>query len=1787
VSRGLKVAGTVLALAASIAAIPVTGGASMAPWLAAAAVGANVAASLLQKRPPVQGALNEITIGSDQVGRYPMGRTYPPPALIHDVGYGGTVNDVPNPYRSWVLTLSSHGPIEQIEAVQGDFSTISFSSGAATGYFAGFLWLDSQLGATPEPDALAGPHGAIPQWGASYKLSGKPALLLTAKFDKKGKHWASGVPQWGAVVKGVLVYDPRQDSTYSGGSGACRPKQEGTYVGAAAALNPGCHGVTYALGRYQNGKRVFGVGLSFDQIDWPAWVDFMNTCDANAWTIGGTIIEPGSRWDNLKRICMAGGAKPVWSGGKLSVVFPRPRVALETIGLADLADGEIRIPAMKGWRDRINTVIPKQPSEAHRWELVAHDAVAGSTYVTEDGEEKAEEISYELVPNKDQGAELAAYDVANGREMGPIVIPVKPRLGAFKIGDALDVGDDLAAETGLAAGQLLVVTNRRRDPATMITELSFETETTAKHAFALGTTGTAPPSPTLVTPEELDEVANPKLDDALKDRGAYDPATTYSLNDLVQNQDTSWIYINAAASAGNAPPTLPDTLNDHWKAIDARAENASFMVQWSPDGTTSWGEFEAGDRYMRISTDGGATFGDAMLAIGESGAPGEAGEPGADGDIKQLVFKRAAATPSTPSGNGIPTGWADGPPAGTDPLWMSAAQQTAAGVLVGSWSAPVRIDGEDGADGANGAPGSNNAPVLLYKRSASAPTLPSTTSTYTFATMSLTGHNNGWTQSIPAGSDPLYVTSAVASAAGATDTIAASEWASPVILAQNGADGASGLNSATVFLYQRAASPPSVPSSTLTYTFATGVLSGTLGSWSQTIPAGTDPIYVTTAAALSTSATDTIATGEWAAVRVLAQNGAAGAPGTNGVDGVDGEDGKWIEFVWKRNATQPSTPTGNGIPTGWSDDPPAGSDPLWMSKAKQELNGTLVTGETWSTPIRHDGPPGATGATGAPGTNGVDGVDGEDGKWVEFVWKRNATQPSTPTGNGIPTGWSDDPPAGSDPLWMSKAKQELDGTLVSGEAWSTPIRHDGPPGATGATGSTGPQGPAGPQGDSLYTWIAYANNATGTSGFTTGAWTNQTYIGIANNKTSATESTNPADYTWSKIQGDQGVPGTPGADGQPTYTWFAYASNATGTANFTTGTPTSIHTYVGIAANKTTATESTNPADYTWSLMQPATPAPSVIEDAFLYANAAQLTERWNSDLGNTGDISSITDNTVIGGKAIRVGDVSGNDTRWLIANESIPFDPEALYEYVAIIRRHVVDAPAYLGVVGRNADKTAYVNVAGGNSGDSAHTVALDGVQPTLSHWRSYYGYIRGKAASGVNGDGSRKEDPLNPGKMHVNVANISPMVGVNCFNKAAQSDVAYVRLRRLEALPKWRAVGDGIVLLDDNAKLFHTTAWSGSVYSTLPSTNGAAAGCVVPTATTTAMIGLTTESSPAAGSGISFGVYFKGAGSVSLYGGGGTAGVETNNGITTYAAGDRFEVVWDGSRVRYLKGGTEFHSVEVALTSVRGKANFGASAALANLTFTGNGVAGEPGDDGLTVSPPAQLFGVAASANGTVKSGEMPKTFTFVVTQGGVDLSNDADTDYIWSNPAGVTASMGGTNGKVFTATAMTASTTVTGTVTVQREGVTVAVVQVTFVKTKDGFGAAPMSDDTLTINNTSSYSGTQGGTITRTVGTEGVNITVNHPYSASGSAGTLAGKVQYRTTPGSGAWSDIGSEVVSLGASPSEPDVLSISETLAGPATPANWEFQYINRRSSGSGTLATNGTDDVMTVEGIGS
>lgn len=507
-SKVLKVVGTIAGVVALSLAIPGVGTAiglsAAGATTVAAAAGAISAiamagAQALAKRPPAQGSVTQITIDSNSATPCIIGETYYGGVLRHDVGYGGKVGKVQNPYRGMVIVYSI-GLVQALVTQYADFLPVSFSSGAATGYYAGFMYADSQLGASPESSALTPQWGSMPGWGSSHKLSGKAAILWGLKFDKDGKIYTSGVPQLGAVWQGVMAYDPTQDSTRPGGSGAHRIDDESTWE---YSENPRDHALSYIYGRYVDGKKVFGIGLAEDAIDIAAFTAWGNVCEANGWKVGGVIFEPGDRWANLKRIMAAGSAEPIFAGGVLSVKYDAPRVSLVTITPDDYSDGAYRTKGMQTWRDRINTIVPKYRSADHKWEYVESDAVTDAGYLAEDGEEKIDTYQIDLCQDKDQAAQLATYKLVNGREMFPIERNLKPEFRFYRPGDMVTIDDP---EGGLIE-QDCVIVRRSIDPQTLAVRWVLMSETADKHDFALGVTGTAPPTPTLLDPADRDDVA--------------------------------------------------------------------------------------------------------------------------------------------------------------------------------------------------------------------------------------------------------------------------------------------------------------------------------------------------------------------------------------------------------------------------------------------------------------------------------------------------------------------------------------------------------------------------------------------------------------------------------------------------------------------------------------------------------------------------------------------------------------------------------------------------------------------------------------------------------------------------------------------------------------------------------------------------------------------------------------------------------------------------------------------------------------------------------------------------------------------------------------------------------------------------------------------------------------------------------------------------------------------------------------------------------------------------------
>lgn len=328
-------------------------------------------------------------------------------------------------------------------------------------------------------------------------------------------------------------------------------------------------------------------------------------------------------------------------------------------------------------------------------------------------------------------------------------------------------------------------------------------------------------------------------------------------------------------------------------------------------------------------------------------------------------------------------------------------------------------------------------------------------------------------------------------------------------------------------------------------------------------------------------------------------DGAPGKDGTNGADGVDGQDGTSI--IWQGSfASHPSNPQNgwayknttdgksyvyqdgtwyqmtidgvdgangkdgtDGLDIVWKGDlstPPTNPVKNWVYRDTDNGRVYIYNGTAWTLMV-------------ADGNDGTNGAAGSDGLSVYITYHDSESQPAVPTGNGTSNGWHTN--ATNAVVWMS---QKVAASASTG-SWGNPIK------IKGNTGNTGPQGVPGTPGKDgkvYYTWIKYADDVNG-AGIRNDP-TGKTFIGLAYNKETATESNAASDYTWSRFRGEDGtdgVPGPAGEDGKTTYTWIAYSDNADGSDMYQI--PTDSTKYIGIAVNKDTATESNDPADYTWS----------------------------------------------------------------------------------------------------------------------------------------------------------------------------------------------------------------------------------------------------------------------------------------------------------------------------------------------------------------------------------------------------------------------------------------------------------------------------------------------------------------------------------------------------------------------------------------------------------------------------
>ena len=370
-------------------------------------------------------------------------------------------------------------------------------------------------------------------------------------------------------------------------------------------------------------------------------------------------------------------------------------------------------------------------------------------------------------------------------------------------------------------------------------------------------------------------------------------------------------------------------------------------------------------------------------------------------------YKNISYSPSPPFGT---ANWQLSPPstANGDYLWVTVVNISANVekeiIPFASWSTPTIFTVN----------GSSSFVCEAFIRLATTPGQPSGGS-YNFNTTTLTVPTGSpasevWSASIPAGTNPVYICTAIATITGSTGTDSSLAWSQPVKMVENGADGAAGAAGATGastnIVFQRSATAPSTPSA------SAGVPSGWYDSASGA--AGTDILWASSGVKAVGANTFTWTTpfqiegkavAEVAIYRLNSNSGLASST---------------YNFV-----TNTLTP-----PTGWSTTAPtltSNNDIVYRasgiaSGSALETSATVTYGSAVVFAQRTDGLTGAS---------------------TNIIFRRSATAPATPSASaGVPLDWYDSASSatGTDLLWASSGVKAISATTF---VWSTPFQIEG------------------------------------------------------------------------------------------------------------------------------------------------------------------------------------------------------------------------------------------------------------------------------------------------------------------------------------------------------------------------------------------------------------------------------------------------------------------------------------------------------------------------------------------------------------------------------------------------------------------------------------------------------------------------------------------------------------------------------------------------------------------------
>lgn len=268
-------------------------------WMTIASV-MSVGAAMLTKPPtPKASPANRDRLNLSLNPHAPRTMAFGSTALatdIRDQEFSGTDKE----FLHRFVVVAAHR-VNAIREIWFDDKIAWTSAGGVQGEFVNFLTVQTIL-----EGSAANAINLGARMGSSRRFTGCAYVYLRYRLSATGTKkkpiespFSGSVPSRVTIVgDGMPCYDPRQDSTVAGGSGAHRADNQATWTWGAHCRNPAVQLGTYLLGWRINGKLSVGKGIPKNRVDWPSFITAANLCDEPVTLVSGGT-EPRYRADGM------------------------------------------------------------------------------------------------------------------------------------------------------------------------------------------------------------------------------------------------------------------------------------------------------------------------------------------------------------------------------------------------------------------------------------------------------------------------------------------------------------------------------------------------------------------------------------------------------------------------------------------------------------------------------------------------------------------------------------------------------------------------------------------------------------------------------------------------------------------------------------------------------------------------------------------------------------------------------------------------------------------------------------------------------------------------------------------------------------------------------------------------------------------------------------------------------------------------------------------------------------------------------------------------------------------------------------------------------------------------------------------------------------------------------------------------------------------------------------------------------------------------------------------------